>query len=65
MAQKKSVLTLHWGRATMGTVDAASRPVASRHALQLSIGGLQLHDHPLFLREHSLQRQLRGMAEQL
>ena len=53
------------GRASVQRVDGASRPSGSQHSLQVSIGGLQLHDHPLFLREHSLQRQLRGLAEQL
>ena len=34
-------------------------------ALQLSLGTLQLHDHPLFLQEHTLQRRLRRLAEQV
>ena len=33
--------------------------------LQISLGALQLLDHPLFLTEHSLQRSLRSMAMQL
>ena len=67
VAQRTSLLSLQRGRAAMGVgvSDAAARVPPARHTLQLSVGGLQLHDHPLFLREHALQRQLRGMAEQL
>ncbi|KAL1524398.1 hypothetical protein AB1Y20_019293 [Prymnesium parvum] len=46
-------------------VEAADRPKGSQHALQVSLGLLQFHDHPLFLREHMLQQRLRSLAEQL
>jgi DNA-binding transcriptional regulator GbsR (MarR family) len=46
-------------------VDTIARPQGSQHALQISIGLLQFHDHQLFLQEHAIQRQLRTLAEQL
>ena len=46
-------------------VDAASRTSGTPHTLQVSIGLMQLHDHPLFREEHMLQRRLRSLAEQL
>jgi hypothetical protein len=36
-------------------VDAASRASAQPHTLQVAIGLLQLHDHPYFREEHTLQ----------
>jgi coiled-coil and C2 domain-containing protein 2A len=35
------------------------------HVLQVSVGAMQLHDHPLFLRENALQCALRRLANQL
>lgn len=46
-------------------VDAASRSSGTPHTLQISVGLVQLHDHPLFREEHTLQRRLRTLAEQL
>lgn len=50
-----------WGAAA----GEALGPGGAPHVLQVSIGGMQLHDHPLFLREHALQRELRCLAMQL
>ena len=52
-------------RASLELVDAASRATGTAHTLQVSIGLVQLHDHPLFREEHVLQRRLRSLAEQL
>jgi hypothetical protein len=51
--------------ASLNLVDAATRSSDAQHTLQVSIGLVQLHDHPLFLEEHSLQRRLRTLAEEL
>ena len=42
-------------RATNVLVSASERVTGSQHALQISLGILQLHDHPLFREEHVLQ----------
>lgn len=52
-------------RASLHLVDAASWTSGTQHSLQVSIGLMQLHDHPLFGPEHVLQRRLRSLAEQL
>ena len=50
-------------RATLHLVDAASSHRAGgQHTLQVSVGLVQLHDHPLFRTEHALQRRLRSLA---
>ena len=51
--------------ANVNLVDAASRTSGTKHTMQVSIGLLQLHDHPLFRPEHVLQRRLRTLAGQL
>ena len=51
--------------AKLHLVDVASRDAGgSRHTLQVSLGLVQLHDHPLFLTEHALQRRLRTLASE-
>ncbi|KAL3923902.1 MAG: hypothetical protein SGPRY_004076 [Prymnesium sp.] len=52
------------GQASTRLVGAGERPRASQHAMQVSLGLLQLYDHPLFTQEHRLQTSLRSLAEQ-
>jgi len=50
-----------WGRSADDPLSGGGAP----HVLQVSLGGMKLHDHPLFLHEHALQRSLRSLAAQL
>lgn len=51
-----------WGSLESSLVEGARE---SEHVLHVSIGALQLHDHPLFLAENALQSTLRALAAQL
>ena len=50
-----SAIELKHVRPSRHLVDAASRASAQPHTLQVAIGLLQLHDHPYFREEHTLQ----------
>ena len=50
--------------ATVHLVDATSRNSNAQHTLQVSVGLVQLHDHPLFREENAIQRRLRSLAEE-
>ena len=52
--------------ATMELVDIhSSTGGAKSRTLQVSLGKVELHDHPYYSAEHGLVRDLRGMAERL
>ena len=50
-----SAVELKHVRPSRHLVDAASRASTQPHTLQVAIGLLQLHDHPYFREEHTLQ----------
>jgi len=52
-----------WGMTTGQLVSGGGG--GASHVLQVSLGAMQLHDHPLFLREHALQQAVRSLAQQL